>query len=289
MGAMSGRRRTALMAAGVAVALAGCGSAAASKPSAKGGKAPVRPAAVLTAYTRTTAAKTAKMTMDEILSGPGENITISGTGVVAFDNKKAEMTMSVPQAGTFTVRLISPQLYIELPAALRSKLPGGKAWLSLNLNTIARNKLGASLSQLSSSSDLPTQTLAYLQAVSTNGVHRVGTAIIRGSSTTEYEVTVDLTKEAANKTAKIKAAVKKLELELHRSTMPVQVWVDSQGRARQLRVQVPVSSPSGSSSSSTTGAKVTTTIDFYDFGAPLQVTVPPAAEVYNLTSKAVKS
>ncbi len=279
----------ALTAAGLCVGLAGCGSAAGSKPSATGGRPTDSNLGVLTAYTKTTAAKTAKVTMVESLSSPGEKINISGSGAMAFDKKMAYLTLSVPQAGTFTVRVISPEVYIEVPAALRSKLPGGKEWLSLNTNTVLRNKLGVSLSQLAGSSGMPTQTLAYLQAVSTHGVRRVGQAVIRGTATTEYKVTIDLTKTVAHRSAQVQAAVKKLELEIHRSTLPVQVWMDAQGRARQLRVQVPLPSPSGSSTSSTTDGTVTTTIDFYDFGTPLHVTAPPASEVYNLTGKVMKS
>jgi hypothetical protein len=282
------RRRITLATAGLCVALAGCGSAAGSKPPAKGRGANNAAPGVLTAYTRTAAAKTAKVAMVDSLSSPGETITISGSGAMAFDDKMADLTLSVPQAGTFAIRVISPEVYIEVPAPLRSKLPGDKQWLSLNANTVARSKLGASLSQLSRSSGMPTQTLAYLQGVSTHGVTEVGRTTIRGTATTQYKVTVNLTKMVAHKSAQAQAAVKKLELVLHRSTLPVQVWMDAEGRARQVRVQVPVPSPSGSSTSPTTGGTVTATIDFYDFGTPVHVTAPPAGDVYDATGKVVK-
>jgi hypothetical protein len=271
--------------AGVVAALAACGSTAspgASHHESRDGGFP----AVLSAYTKTTAARTAKIAIDESVRSGAEDINISGSGVVGFKSQTGALALSVPSVGTIAMRIIPPELYMQLPVSLRAKLPPGKTWLSLNLNTLTRDKLGASLSQLSGPSTMPTQVLGYLQAVSTDGLSKVGPARIRGVATTEYRATVDLTKVAARRSTQARVAIKVLETELHRSTMPVQLWIDGQGRARQFRVELPVPS---TASGSTSSGSLTVVVDLYDFGTPLHVQAPQASVIDNVTGRVVKA
>ena len=196
------RSKAGLAVAGLAVVLAGCGNAASSRTGAR-----IAPP-VLSAYTKTTAAKTAKIAIVENVRSGGQVVKISGTGVVGFISQRSILTLSIPQIGMFNMRIIPPELYMRLPAGLSADLPAGKSWLSLDLDAVSRAKLGASLSELTGPSAMPTQFLGYLQAVSTSGVRKVGSAVIRGTATTEYTATVDLTKVAAHKSAQAQAAVK---------------------------------------------------------------------------------
>ena len=63
----------------------------------------------------------------------------------------------------------------------------------------------------------------------------VGTAILFGVNTTEYRTTVDLRKvvSASGKTA-LTPVIKNLESEYHVSSIPAEVWLDSQQRVRRL-------------------------------------------------------
>jgi hypothetical protein len=70
------------------------------------------------------------------------------------------------------------------------------------------------------------------------------------------------------------------------------VWLDAQGRVRQVAYQLilPPATSSPTDPGSTTGAtssSFSATIDFYDFGIPVDVTAPPADQVDNVTSQAV--
>jgi len=201
------------------------------------------------------------------------------------------LTFSSPQTpGNYSVLFVSPNLYIQLPAADKAQLPAGKTWLSLNLNTVTEAKLGASLSQLSSSSQESTQLLSYLQAVSTSGITTVGPATIKGVATTEYKATVDLTKVADQKSPAAQAAIKSLEAQVNATTVPVQVWLDGQGRVRQVSEQIQVSTTSQSSGGTTIPAasgSVSTTVDYYDFGTPVTVQAPPSSQVDDVTSQAL--
>jgi hypothetical protein len=280
-------------AAGLTVVLAGCGTVGSAAPAKK---SPAPLSVVLTAYTHTIGARTAKVALNETVSesvkGSTKRVSVSGTGAVDFSSQNGEYSFSDPTVGTFAVRFISPELYLQLPSGLRSQLPTGKSWAEIDLNTVAESKLGESLSQLSDSSQASTQTLSYLQAVSSTGITTVGSRTIRGAATTEYKASIDLTKVAAQKSPQEQAAVQTLETELHTSTMPVQVWLDAQGLVRQIAYQLNLTSATSTSVSmgstnATTPSSFTATIDYYDFGAAVNVSAPPAGQVDNVTSQAL--
>ena len=248
---------------------------------------------ILSAYRQTIGGKSAKVSISEsaavTASGTAtKQVTVSGAGSVDFANQNGSLTFSSPTTGTFNVRLISPLLYLQLPSSESAQLPSGKSWVEINLSTVTEAKLGQSFSQLTSSSQESTQTLSYLQGVSSSGVTTLGPATIRGVATTEYRATVDLTKVADQKSPTEQASLKTLEAELHTSTMPVQVWLDAQGRVRQITIQIQASTTASSTPGATTQATaetVSTTVDYYDFGTPVDVSSPPSGQVDNITNQ----
>jgi hypothetical protein len=95
-------------------------------------------------------------------------------------------------------------------------------------------------------------------------------------------VTVDLTKSATAQGNSPEQA-KRLEQLLGTSTMPVDVWVDAQGLPHRLQFQMPM--PKELTSGSGTGnAKMVATEEFYDFGTPVNVSPPPAADTVDALS-----
>ncbi|MGO8870220.1 MAG: hypothetical protein ACLQPH_02260 [Acidimicrobiales bacterium] len=262
---------------GLAV-LAGCSSTQATGSSAG---TQTGAGAVLTAYTQTVAAGSARISLDENVSTGGTNRTISADGRIDFASQNLAMDLTIPSLGSLSIRVIPPELYLQAPGALQSELPPGKSWLSIDLDTLTTSQYGASLSELSDSSQQSTQILSYLEAVSSNGITEVGPATIRGVPTTEYRATVDLTKAAALKDARAQAALQRIESELHTTSFPVQVWLDDQGRVAQMSYQITV--PASSATSSATSVSIT--VGFYDFGTPVTVTAPPASQVYDITNQ----
>jgi hypothetical protein len=251
--------------------------------------------AILSAYTRTLGGKSADVSISvsvaETVAGKAtKQVSASGTGSVDFANGNGELKFSLPTTGTFTERLIGPLLYLQLPAADEAQLPAGKTWAEINLNTVTEAKLGQSYAQLTSSSQDSTQTLSYLQGVSSTGVTMIGAAKIRGVATTEYKATVDLTKVADQKSPTEQSAIKSLEAELHTTTLPLQVWLDAQGRVRQIAEQLQEStSPSSTTGTAVpaTSGSVTSTVDYYDFGVAVDVSPPPATQVDDITGQAL--
>ncbi len=120
-----------------------------------------------------------------------------------------------------------------------------------------------------------------LTAVS-NKVEEAGTEQVRGVDTKHFRVTVDLTK-ASTAQGNTPEQAKRLEQLLGTSTMPVDVWVDAQGLPHRLQFRMPVPK-SAAGSSGMTNARMVATEEFYDFGTPVDVSPPPAADTVDALS-----
>jgi hypothetical protein len=288
-------RRNVMVAAtsvGALVALAGCGSSSSNTAAGPGGSAGASTSplqAVQAAYSSTIGQKSAKLALVEHLSLAGHKITAQGTGVDDFAHRTLDVTTTV--AGQqIEVRKVGQVLYTHLPSAAASGLPGAKPWVSVNLSTLLQHATGSSLSQLEAGQqDDPAAILAYLKQASADGLHKVGTASIRGVPTTEYTARVDLNKVAAAQGGKLGAVIKGEVKALGTSTYPMSVWVDHQGLVRQLtsRLSASPTVPSAPGASGSSGrsvhVNVVATIQFFDFGAPVHVTAPPAAQTNDIT------
>ncbi len=101
-----------------------------------------------------------------------------------------------------------------------------------------------------------------------NDVRVVGTEPVRGTSTTHYEGTLDLQKvvdqEPPDKRAELQDALDFIA-EDEATTVPFGLWADGEGVAHRLRVD-----EQGAAS---------VTIEYYDFGVPVEITPPPASEI----------
>lgn len=261
------------------------------------------PAVAETSYQATKAAKTAKVSLQAQVSGapagtPAPN-AISGDGVISFSPDAAQLAVKIPSGGTLTIRLLGQVLYLMVPPQA-GKPATPKPWIKIDLDKAAQSSLGASFSSLSPSGSVnPADLLGYLQGVST--LKKVGTESIRGVPTTHYQGTVDLNKLAAKLTGQAQKSYRQLVSKLHTTTVPVGLWVDDRGRATQIRTTLPETTPPttttappttaghGATTAPTTAAPtttaparpatVTTTVDYYDFGSPVQVSAPPANQV----------
>ena len=275
--------------AGAVVALAGCGSSSSGGSPAAGtsGAAPTTSLqAVQSAYASTIGQKSAKLSLVEHLNLDGRSLTVSGAGMESFADKKFALTTRV--AGQpIVIRELGQVLYEKLPSLASAQLPGGKPWISVDLNTLVKHMTGASLSELEAGQqEDPANTLSYLQQASAGGLHKVGTATVRGVPTTEYTATIDLDKVAAAHPGAVAQAIKAEEKSLGSSSYPISVWVDANHLVRQLSYHAtvsPGSSPTAGSAASS-HATVSATLQFYDFGTPVTVTAPPAAQTTDITT-----
>jgi hypothetical protein len=271
--------------AGAIVALAGCGSSSGPSAGSSGASPTSSLHDVQSAYTSTVGQKSAKLSLVEHLNVGGHALTINGAGAESFADKRFTLTTTV--AGQqIEIRELGQVLYEKLPAAASSHLPGGKPWISVNLNTLVQHLTGASLSELEAGQqEDPANTLSYLKQASASGLHRVGTATVRGVPTTEYTATIDLNKVAAAQPGAVAKAIKAEEKSLGTSSYPISVWVDAKHLVRQLGYHTtvsPASSPTAGSAASSR-ATVAATLQFYDFGTPVTVTAPAASQTSDIT------
>ena len=161
-------------------------------------------------------------------------------------------------------------------------LPAGKSWVKVDLATAGRS-VGIPAGGIGQAqAGDPSQTLDYLRGV-TGHVTRVGTEDVRGTQTTHYRAVVDLDKAAEQSpTAReqIKSAIKLSGS----STQPLDVWIDAQGRVRRMKYAVDLSKSKGAASNPGVSGVATFTLDLFDFGVPVQATVPPADQVADLSA-----
>lgn len=267
-----------LVAAGVAVVvgLSGCGGAG-SDPAAKGSSKPDDGSsalhAVKVAYQKTTKAKTAKFSLNEDVQASGKGSTkLVGAGAIDFTTKDAAFTMKLPSGMKMQSRIIDGVSYMHLPAAAQAPKP----WLKIDINKLVKARTGKTLQQLAQQAgDTPSQPLSYLKGVSSE-VTEKGTATVRGTETTHYHAIVDLDKATAGlKGHAAKAALKKTEKALGGHTLPLELFLDDQGRVRREQMTVP-------SNTEKFKGQADLTIDFFDFGAPVRVSAPPAGQTMDL-------
>jgi hypothetical protein len=244
--------------------------------------------AVLAAYETTTKAKTAKVSLSETVSqkhgGSRLNAHVTGHGLVDFASKAEQFGITVPSGPKVHLRKAGSALYVKVPAQQRSKVPGHKSWLKIDVNKLTEKQYGATLAQLhAGNQNSPTKILGYLRGAS-SGVHKAGSATIRGTKTTRYKVRVNLDKAAARKGPHARQATKKLEQQIGTHTLPMQLWLDHQGRVRQLKMSLPIPA----SSAASRGAKAVATVDFYDYGVPVHISAPPASQTLDITNRVLR-
>jgi hypothetical protein len=203
-------------------------------------------------------------------------ITTSGTGIPgnysvsgAYDLDNGAMEMDVadgsgsPAAGAETL-IVGGKAYVKIPAGLGAGVT--KPWMSIAMPD------GSGLGGSAMAGMEPQQMLKELQGV-TGGLTVVGHETIDGVDTTHYHGTIDPAKVMA-KAGKGGGA----DMAGHMGTVPVDIWVDGQGRL--VRQQMSVSGlPGLSDSGATPTGDVVITIDFTDLGGPVAITAPPADQV----------
>ena len=275
-------RKLIVMTAAAALLAAGCGGNSAS-PS---GPSPTNATNVFQlvsdAVNKTVATHTAKAAITLSVSTPQGDA--SGTGEGAFDlqAKRGSMhfTMSIPggQSLDFDILYDGTVLYERFPAALSSQLPGGKEWIRLDLQELSKLS-GVDISQLIQSSPTdPTQTLEYLKAASSD-IQSLGTEDVRGIPTRHFHMTVDLNKIAGEQG--LGDSIRSVIDLLGRSTFPMDVWIDDQGRARRTEVNFSFEPSQAGASAGRISTKET--VEYFDFGAPVHVSIPPDSDVVDFS------
>jgi hypothetical protein len=113
----------------------------------------------------------------------------------------------------------------------------------------------------------PAGLLKFLTAASED-VHDRGSETVRGTPTTRVQGTVDLQKVVDRSPPDQRAELQDwldVLAEDAPTTVPFELWIDNSGVARRLRLDQE--------------GGTTVTIEYYDFGVPVEIAAPPAREI----------
>ncbi|MFC8098938.1 hypothetical protein [Streptomyces sp. NPDC057363] len=269
------------------VVLAGCGdggepksregggsSASASKDGGGGTGQEKGTSAVRAAYDKTTEAESARMTIRMKLAAEGRTITSDGKGTLDLAAGDSVMTLTV-QDKTIEQRVVDQVLYQKVPG---QKAPGGKPWIRIDLEKAAAQQ-GLSGQQIGD----PAQTAAYAKAITDKDVTKLGTEKIDGADTTHYKVSVDVSELPGGEQMSKQIG----------PTLPMQVWLDDEGRLRRQQIDMTVNAPASASAKPEGGAspqqlKMSTVMEFTDFGTEVDAEAPPAGQVADMTDEALQ-
>lgn len=203
---------------------------------------------------------------------------MTGEGFQDLKSGTMSMTLNMPpfEPGMPAVKM--EQLMVGETIYMRSDifsaaLPQGKTWMKLDLAALGE-ELGIDFDAIleqSRNSD-PRSQLSFVQGAK-GDIEELGTAVIRGTSTTHYKFTVDVAEAVKDLPAEL-AELKPLLEGVGLGEFPAEAWIDDEGLIRRINysMSVPVDE---------SGATQTMSIsqDFFDFGAKVDVSAPPAAEV----------
>ncbi|MFJ4561789.1 hypothetical protein ACIP4Q_37750 [Streptomyces massasporeus] len=280
----NGRRVCALGVAGVlaGTVLVGCGGDGDSGDGTRGTSADASAGtreqgtrAVRSAYDRTAEEDTAEVKLRVRTSAGGASQTANGQGAVDLDDGDSVMTLTM-EGQRIEQRVIDQVLYQKLP---KGQAPGGKPWIKIDLGKVAARQ-GAGGRSMSD----PAQSAAYAKAITDKDVTEKGSATVNGVKTTHYRVSVDVAELPQGDTLREQVG----------PTLPMDVWLDDEGRMRRqqidMTVNVPETTQRSSSGASSAPEKVTvrTVMDFTGFGTEVEADAPPAGQVTDMTGKALE-
>ena len=223
---------------------------------------------VAAAAAKTSDAGSSRVAFEVTATPLGRDVSVRGEG--AFDYEAArgqiELDASSLLAGSrLEVRIVDSKVFVRVPPAL-AWIPGAKPWVAVGDESLDAYGLGELQQD-------PGQLLSLLRASSTK-VTKTGTVAVRGVETTRYVAQLELTKaleanaDALGLTATEREALRRAADELRRrserQTLPVAVFVDADGLVRRLTLR---------------DAEGSVSVDFWDFGADVDVQAPPARDV----------
>jgi hypothetical protein len=200
--------------------------------------------------------------------------------------------MGVPGAAaavlgaTMNVRAVisGGTLYMKMPAAITRRIPGGRPWWKINAAAAARSAGVPGLSSLTNGTSQfndPGQYLEYLRAASAGSVHDLGQATVHGTATTHYRADIEIAKlpnavPAASR-AGVRQLVNTLQTKFGAKSIPIDVWVDSQHRVRQIDLAYALKVPPTGQTN-----HVSMLVDFVAYGHQAAPTIPPASKTTDL-------
>jgi len=221
------------------------------------------------------ALKSSKVDVTLSMSVSGHDLGGTGTGAFDYVKRDGSLSITIDPVGTLHEVMTPDGIYMQLPESERSAMEaqtGGKSWIEISFSSISK-QAGVDLSSLmqQSGGQDPASSLRMLGEA--GDFHLVGTESVRGVETTHYAGTVDIASVLRSKSTD-SAATDRLLQQYSSTDVPVDMWLDADGVARRMSQTLPLKTP----------GTMKMTIEFYAFGTPVTVTVPPASDVFDAAS-----
>jgi hypothetical protein len=248
--------------------------------------APVNPKdAVLDSMAAVYEAGTLHEDLKMSVSAAGESLSISGEADIDNDHERVDMTMDLGMlGGEMEILMDGGVMYMRSPMFQDA----GTEWVSMDPSKMDP----AAAAQFGGFGAGTTDPSAYVGLFA--GVFDVrvsGEEELKGVATTRYVGTIDLKKvvkgfsdvvgehaDAATK-KQLKAAVKQFESLGIDEKIPFEIWIDAEGLPRRQRITMDF----GKLIPGADEASMEMTVDFSDFGKPVDIDIPPPSEVTDMT------
>jgi hypothetical protein len=258
---------------------------------------------VVGAATTTTEANTSKFTFDvsiaNLTAAAGTApaaVNVSGAGAFDYERRRGSMKTTIP-AGTSKATLdsvvIGSTVYQKLPEAYAAVAPAGlkKPWIKIDFATLGSvDGINLGTVVAAQASD-PSQAVAFLRGASER-VDELGEEKLRGDDVQRYRFTIDAGKAAAVAPEAQREALRQVAGVYGSTAIPADAWVDGAGRLRKLtytldRDNFPLAAEESAGRGGTgrggaggaAQAKVTTTVELFDFGTDVDARPPPPGQV----------
>ncbi len=176
-------------------------------------------------------------------------------------------------------------VYLRFPP-LAKELPDGKTWVKGNAKELAQSGTSG-LDQAGSLSGLDARDVfGFLEGVS-GSIESVGSEDVRGVTTSHYRATLDPAKLATLVPADKRESLGGIDEAARQAgldDLPIDVWVDADGRLRKLAIELDATLPGSDES-----LQASLVVEVYDYGAPLDLELPPADQVADAATLRPKS
>jgi hypothetical protein len=207
----------------------------------------------------------ARMEMSFVISGGSGAASFrsvsTGSGAFDFERHRGRLVMRVggmpggPATPSLETVTDGSQVYFKCPDGRWVKFDASK------LSGVDPNAFGSD----------PATTLDFVKSVS-GEVEEVGREEVRDAGTTHYRFTATVDELLEQVRAEARERQRQSFRQMGVTSVPFDVWIDDDGLPRRMVMKM-------APSSGTSGANLEMTLEMFDYGRPVEVSVPSATQV----------
>lgn len=228
---------------------------------------------VQSSYDELAAAGTAKVRSESATEVAAQRFVVTGTGEADFRRRAYDLALNLPLLGAGRAVGVDNVVYVRSDR-LRSEIPGSRSWLLVDpvrLQAVGAQNIDNPFVRFAQSTGDALPQLALVKGARTD-TRVVGPDTVAGEPVTRYATELDTAQ--ARRYAydpAVTADLDRYARTLRVQTLPAEVWVDAQGRLRQLNLTF----------LSDFGRPATTAmLTFSGLGAPIgPIAAPPSDQV----------